>query len=89
MHQTAPAPAPTVRRKRKSRRKRYIWMGIGGLILLLILSSIIRGKREQPIPVTTEKASRRTIVQTVSATGKVQWRALQEAELARSDAAAG
>lgn len=73
MHQAAPPapPAPTVRRKRKSRRKRYIFIGLG-VILLLIIISVIRGKREQPIPVTTEKAVRRTIVQTVSATGKVQ-----------------
>src|SRR2546423_8976415 len=30
------------------------------------------GKREKPIQVTTEKAVRKTIVQTVSATGKIQ-----------------
>ena len=71
MHQAA-APAPTVRRKRKSRRKLYIWLGVGGLILLLIIGSIISSKREQPIPVTTEKATRRTIVEAVSATGKIQ-----------------
>ncbi|MEO7166624.1 MAG: efflux RND transporter periplasmic adaptor subunit [Spartobacteria bacterium] len=71
MHQAA-APAPTVRRKRKSRRKLYIWLGVAGVILLLIISSVISGKREKPIAVTTEKATRRTIVETVSATGKVQ-----------------
>ena len=71
MHQ-AVAPAPAARRKRKSRRKLYIGLGVGGLILLLIVGSIISGKREQPIPVTTEKAARRTIVETVWATGKVQ-----------------
>src|SRR5450432_4140335 len=70
MHQAA--PSSTSRRKRKSRRKLYILSGIGGLILLVIISSIISSKREQPIPVTTEKATRRTIIQTVSATGKVQ-----------------
>lgn len=73
MHQAAAAPAapPPVRRKRKSRRKLYIFIGIG-IVLLLIVSSWIRGKREQAIAVTTEKATRRTIVETVSATGKVQ-----------------
>ncbi len=71
MHQPA-TPAPAVRRKRKSRRKLYIVLGIVGVILLLIISSVISGKREKPIAVTTEKAARRTIVETVSATGKVQ-----------------
>ncbi len=71
MHQAA-TPTPAVRRKRKSRRKLYIVLGIVGVILLLIISSVISGKREKPIAVTTEKAARRTIVETVSATGKVQ-----------------
>jgi HlyD family secretion protein len=71
MHQAA-APSPTVRRKRRSRRKLYIGLGIAGLVLILIIGSIISGKREQPIPITTEKATRRTIVETVSATGKIQ-----------------
>ncbi|HXA09931.1 MAG TPA: efflux RND transporter periplasmic adaptor subunit [Chthoniobacterales bacterium] len=71
MHQAA-APSPTVRRKRKSRRKLYIWLGVGGLIFLLIIGSVISSKREKPIEITTEKATRRTIVETVSATGKVQ-----------------
>lgn len=47
-------------------------MGLGGLSLLFIIFSVIRGKRVPPIAVTTEKAARRTIVETVSATGKVQ-----------------
>jgi HlyD family secretion protein len=71
MHQAA-APSPTIRRKRKSRRQLYIWLGVGGLILALIIGSVISSKREPAIPVTTEKATRRTIVETVSATGKVQ-----------------
>jgi len=40
--------------------------------VLWIIVSIILSKREKPIPVTTEKAVRKTILQTVSATGKVQ-----------------
>ncbi|HEY2800659.1 MAG TPA: efflux RND transporter periplasmic adaptor subunit [Chthoniobacterales bacterium] len=61
-----------VSRKRKSRRRRHILIAVGALVLLLVIGSILRGKREQPVPVTTEKATRRTIVETVSATGKVQ-----------------
>jgi HlyD family secretion protein len=59
-------------RRRKSRRRRYILIGIGALILLWIVGAIVASKREKPVPVTTEKATKRTIVQLVSATGKVQ-----------------
>lgn len=71
MHQAA-APTPTIRRKRKSRRKLYIGLGVGTLILLLIIGSVISARREQPIAVTTERAARRTIIESVSATGRVQ-----------------
>jgi HlyD family secretion protein len=74
MHQTIATPtvAPQVAKKRRARRKRYVILGTGGLVLVGIVVSIILSKREKPIPVTTEKAVRKTIVQTVSATGKVQ-----------------
>ena len=66
------AAAPSRRKKRWSRKKHYIIWGSVGLVVLWIIVSVIAGKREKPIPVTTEKAVRKTIVQTVSATGKVQ-----------------
>ena len=74
MHQavSTPAPAPLTAKQRRARRKKQIIYGSIGLIVLLIVASIIWNKREKPIPVTTEKAIRKTIVQTVSATGKVQ-----------------
>jgi HlyD family secretion protein len=74
MHQTVKTPpvAPEAARKRQARRKRYIIFGSIGLILLLIIAAVIASKRGKPIPVTTEKAVRKTILQTVSATGKVQ-----------------
>src|SRR6202030_1048916 len=74
MHQALATPTvpPQVAKKRRARRKRYIIFGSIGLLVLWIVVSIILSKREKPIPVTTEKAVRKTILQTVSATGKVQ-----------------
>src|SRR2546426_4140812 len=74
MHQTLKTPpvAPEVAKKRRSRRKRCILFGSIGLILLLIIALIIASKRDKPVPVPTEKAVRKTILQTVSATGKIQ-----------------
>jgi HlyD family secretion protein len=70
MHQVAtPTASP---RKKRSRRRRYIIFGSIGLLVLWIVVSSIMGRREKPIPVTTEKALRKTIIQTVSATGKIQ-----------------
>jgi len=74
MHQaiSTPAPAPLTAKQRRARRKKQIIFGSIGLVVLWIVVSIIWSKREKPIPITTDKAIRKTIVQTVSATGKVQ-----------------
>src|SRR5436189_5637257 len=73
MHQalTTP-PLAQEAKKRRLRRRRNIIFGSAGALLLLIVGLIVASKREKPIPVTTEKAVRKTILQTVSATGKVQ-----------------
>src|ERR1044072_23078 len=74
MHQalTTPETSPQVARKERARRRRQlIWSAIGFLVLWLAVS-IALSKREKPILVTTEKAVRKTILQTVSATGKIQ-----------------
>ena len=74
MHQalTSPPLAHDAVKKRRSRRRRKILIGAAGAALLLIIALFVAGKREKPIPVTTEKAVLRTILQTVSATGKIQ-----------------
>src|SRR5947207_9357528 len=74
MHQavSTPAPAPLTAREHREGRKKQIIYGSIGLLLLCIVASIVWSKREKTIPVTTEKAIRKTIVQTVSATSKVQ-----------------
>src|SRR6267142_2008998 len=74
MHQavSTPAPSPLTAKQRRARRKKQIIYGSIALLALWIIASIIWNKREKPIPVTTETAIRKTIVQTVSATGKIQ-----------------
>src|SRR5437667_2107850 len=73
MHQalTTP-PLAQEAKKRRLRRRRNIIFSSAGAVLLLIVGLIVASKREKPIPVVTEKAIRRTILQTVSATGKIQ-----------------
>src|SRR2546423_213041 len=74
MHQavSTPVPSPLTAKQRRTRRKKQIIYGSIALLTLWIVASIIWNKREKPIPVTTDKASQRTILQTVSATGKIQ-----------------
>jgi HlyD family secretion protein len=74
MHQALSTPQadPKAAKKQRARRKRQIIFGLAGFFVLWLVVSIALSKREKPIPVTTEKAVRRTIMQTVSATGKVQ-----------------
>jgi len=74
MHQavSTPAPAPLTAKQRRARRKKQIIYGSIVLVTLWVIASIIWNKREKSIPVTTETAIRKTIVQTVSATGKIQ-----------------
>lgn len=77
MHQTlAPSSVASGTAKkwfwsRWSRKRKIVYASIA-VVVLWIIVSIILSKREKPIPVTTEKAVRQTILQTVSATGKVQ-----------------
>src|SRR5947207_184112 len=74
MHQalTTPEAEPKTAKKQRARRKRQIIIGVASFFVLWLIVSIMLSKREKPIPVTTEKAVRKTILQIVSATGKVQ-----------------
>jgi HlyD family secretion protein len=71
MHQVATVPPPSKKKKKKPFWRRW-YVILGVLVVLWIIVSSILGRREKPIPVTTEKAVRKTILQTVSATGKIQ-----------------
>lgn len=70
MHQVATSLTPKKKRKKPFWRRWYVIAGV--LLLLWIIISSVMGKREKPIPVTTEKAIRKTILESVSATGKIQ-----------------
>ena len=73
MHQALATPTETAPAPRKrSRRRRNIIIGVVALVVIWLVTSMIFGKRDKPIPVMTEKAVRKTIIQTVSATGKIQ-----------------
>src|ERR1700731_4098914 len=74
MHQTLTTPeaSPQAARKQRARRRKQIIWAVAGFFVLWLIVSIALSKREKPIPVTTEKAVRKTLLQTVSAEGKIQ-----------------
>ena len=53
-------------------RKVLIIIGIAVALLVVAGVAIAQKKREKPIPITTDKAFRKTITQLVTATGKIQ-----------------
>ncbi len=62
----SPRPA-----KRKSRR--WLYWGLAALLVIGFFGwKVVQGQKEKPIVVTVEPVTRRTIVQLVSATGKIQ-----------------
>ncbi len=58
-------------KKKKSKKKLYIFGGLGLLVVLLIIIALVGGSKEEIIAVQTEKVEKRTITQTVAATGKI------------------
>ncbi|HEX7358568.1 MAG TPA: efflux RND transporter periplasmic adaptor subunit [Ignavibacteriaceae bacterium] len=58
-------------KKKKSKKKLFIFGGIGLLLLILIIVAFVGGNKEEIVSVQTEKVEKRTITQTVAATGKI------------------
>ncbi len=58
-------------KKKKSKKKLYIFGGLGLLVVILIIIAFVGGSNEEIIAVQTEKVEKRTITQTVAATGKI------------------
>ena len=57
---------------KRSRKKLWIIIIVAAVIVFVTVGAVAVRKREKPIPVTTEKAFRKTITQIVTATGKIQ-----------------
>lgn len=56
---------------KKSKKKIFIFGGLGLLLVVVVLLVIFQGKKEAIIPVVTEKVTKRSVTQTVTATGKI------------------
>ena len=58
-------------KKKKSKKKLFIFVGIGLLLVVLLIVAFVGGNKEEIVSVQTEKVEKRTITQTVAATGKI------------------
>jgi HlyD family secretion protein len=57
---------------KKSKKRNWIILGSVMILVIIIIIAVLKGKRNEGIKVTTEKVTKRTIIQTVSANGKIQ-----------------
>jgi len=58
-------------KSKKSRKKLFIFGGLGLLVVILLIVTLAGGSKEDIIMVQTEKVQKRSITQTVTATGKI------------------
>jgi HlyD family secretion protein len=58
-------------KRKKSKKKLFIFGGLGLLVLILVVVALAGGSKENIILVQTEKVEKRTVTQTVTATGKI------------------
>lgn len=57
--------------KKKSKKKLFIFGGIGLLLVILLIVAFVGSSKKDIVSVQTEKVEKRTITQTVAATGKI------------------
>ncbi len=57
---------------KKSKKKIIIIAGIALLVILIIIVIVVKNHRNEGIKITAENVAKRTIIQTVSANGKIQ-----------------
>ncbi|MGB5529463.1 MAG: efflux RND transporter periplasmic adaptor subunit, partial [Ignavibacteriaceae bacterium] len=58
-------------KRKKSKKKLFIFGGLGLLVLILIVVVLAGGSKENIILVQSEKIQKRSITQTVTATGTI------------------
>jgi HlyD family secretion protein len=59
--------------KKKKKSLKWLWITIALVAVAgIVFASVANQRKDKPIPVTTEKAVRKTITQLVTATGKIQ-----------------
>jgi HlyD family secretion protein len=58
-------------KRKKSKKKLFIFGGLGLLVLILVIVALTGGSKENIILVQTEKVAKRSITQTVTATGTI------------------
>jgi HlyD family secretion protein len=58
-------------KRKKTRKKIFIFGGLGLLVIILVIITVASGSKENIILVQTENVEKRTITQTVTATGKI------------------
>ncbi|HEX3581619.1 MAG TPA: efflux RND transporter periplasmic adaptor subunit [Thermoanaerobaculia bacterium] len=63
---------PQETKKKKSRKRLWITIIAAVVIIAITVASVANKRKDKPIPVTIEKAQRKTITQLVTATGKIQ-----------------
>jgi HlyD family secretion protein len=63
---------PQEKKKKKSRKRLWITLIAAVVIIAITVASVASKRRDKPIPVTVEKAVRKSITQLVTATGKIQ-----------------
>ena len=56
----------------RSRKRLFLLIGLAVVVILVLGGMVASRKREKPIPVTTDKAFRKSVTQLVTATGKIQ-----------------
>lgn len=56
----------------KNKRNRYILIAVAAVVVVLVILAVNKGREGSGIKVTAESAEKRTIIETVSANGKIQ-----------------